>query len=235
MGVKEFCLGFMKGLFFIFNAVFWLTGLALLIVGCLVKFRFGAFMKLSTDINFEVAPYIMIGCGVFIFLVGFCGFWAAWKEHGWALKIYMGILATLFVGELAGAITGYVMRNKMESGLKTGLQNAVRDYNDNRYIKEALDEIQTVFKCCGCESSDDWLKYNATFIPKSCDCKVPASNCKNGTITTGCFSKMKDVASENFLIVGGVALGIAVFQLLGIACAFVLTKQFASATPYGLF
>lgn len=29
----------------------------------------------------------MIGCGVFIVLVGFMGCWASIKEHGWALKM----------------------------------------------------------------------------------------------------------------------------------------------------
>ena len=44
-------------------------------------------LKLSSDINYNLAPYIMIGCGVFIVLIGFIGCWAAVKEHGWALKL----------------------------------------------------------------------------------------------------------------------------------------------------
>ena len=64
-----------------------LTGLALLVAGILAKFEYKYLLKLSSDINYNLAPYIMIGCGVFIFLMGLIGCWAAIKEHGWALKI----------------------------------------------------------------------------------------------------------------------------------------------------
>ena len=77
----------LKGLFLLFNFVFWALGLALLIVGILAKVQFEEIVKLATDINFNIAPYIMIGCGAFIILVGFMGCWGSVKEHGWALKV----------------------------------------------------------------------------------------------------------------------------------------------------
>ena len=66
---------------------FQLTGLGLLVLGILSKYAFSYMLKLSTDINYNLAPYIMIACGVFIVLVGFIGCWAANKEHAWALRM----------------------------------------------------------------------------------------------------------------------------------------------------
>jgi len=235
----------MKGLFLVFNFVFWLTGLALLVVGILTKFAFSYLMKLSTDINFNLAPYIMIGCGVFIVLIGFVGCWAAVKEHSWALKIYMFVLVILFIIEIAGSITGYVLRNKMKSGLKDGLENAVKKYYTDKDLKEAMDKVQESYvKCCGVNSYKDYFAPatnttgNSTVqkVPKSC-CDKKAKKCHfdklnnvapadMGIYKQGCYDELVSKAKKNLMIVGGAALGIAVFQILGVICAYVLTKQF---------
>lgn len=255
----------MKGLFLVFNFVFWLTGLALLVVGILTKFAFSYLMKLSTDVNFNLAPYIMIGCGVFIVLIGFVGCWAAVKEHSWALKIYMVVLIILFIVELAGSITGYVLRNKMKSGLKEGLQNAVKKYYTDKDLKEAIDKVQESYvKCCGVNTYKDYLSPVPTTVPttatnttgnsttgnstttapttvvqrvpKSC-CDKNAKKCyydnlnnapqgNMGIYKQGCYDELVSKAKKNLMIVGGVALGIAVFQILGVICAYILTKQF---------
>jgi len=236
----------MKGLFLIFNLVFWITGLALLIVGILTKFSFGYMMKLSTEINYDLAPYIIIGCGVFVILVGFLGCWAAVKEHGWALKIYMFVLIVLFIAEIIGAITGYILRKKMDSGLKKGITNGVDNYYSNVDLKDAMDQIQTKLHCCGATSYKDYFQNKTTgnstveieSVPKSC-CIKDDSTCKYANLkdipedkmginTKGCYDTLLHQAQKNILIVGGVAVGIAVFQILGVLCAFVLTKQFDS-------
>lgn len=236
-----------KGLFLLFNFIFWLTGLALLVVGILAKYNFAYLLKLSTDIDYNLAPYIMIACGVFVILVGFIGCWAAVKEHGWALKIYMFILVLLVIVEFAGAITGYVMRNKLSNGLKNGLTNAVDDYRTNSELRKALDKVQSYYvKCCGVDSYKDYVYKNdnssvsnATIteynVPKSC-C-IDDKNCKFnqviddttkdlGFYTNGCYEELLSKTKSNLGIFGGTALGIAVFQIFGILCALGLTRQF---------
>jgi len=232
----------LKILFYIFNFVFWLSGLALLVTGILVKTAFASFMKLSTHIDYNVAPYVMIGCGAFIVLVGFCGCWASVKEHPWALRFYMAVLTILFIAEVAGAIAGLIMKKKLQEGLKEGLENALKEYKTDKGIADAMDKIQHKgFGCCGATSYENWFKhgFNNT-VPKSC-CKpdvkclsddLPDDVTTAGIYTTGCYDKMLDVAAKNFKIVGGVALGIAVFQLMGIACGYFLTKAFSDNNKY---
>lgn len=239
----------MKGVFLIFNFVFWVTGLALLVVGILTKFSFAYIMKLSTEINYDVAPYIIIGCGVFIILVGFIGCWAAVKEHSWALKIYMFVLILLFICEIIGGITGYIMRNKMSGGLNKGLTNAVTHYNKDKDLSDGMDQVQQKIKCCGVTTYKDYF-HNKTetvgnktktvevmSVPQSCCMDPDSKDCKYkdlkgvkvtdmGIYTKGCYDTLLHEAEKNILIVGGVALGIAVFQILGVVSAFILTKQF---------
>ncbi|XP_057302194.1 tetraspanin-6-like [Hydractinia symbiolongicarpus] len=235
----------MKGCFLIFNFVFWLTGLALLIIGILTKFAFNDIMKLSTDINYNLGPYIMIGCGVFIVLIGFVGCWAAVKEHSWALKIYMFVLIVIFIIEMIGAITGYAFRNKLKKGLEKGLRNAVDNYKTDKDLKEGLDKIQAKVKCCGVNSYKDFFNSSASnstvkSVPKTCcknqgspDCHYKDLNGftpdKMGIHTHGCYNELLDQAKGKFLLIGGVALGIALFQILGVVCAYILTKQFKSS------
>jgi len=246
------CTSVTKGLFYLFNFIFWLTGLGLLVLGILSKYAFSYMLKLSTDINYNLAPYIMIACGVFIVLVGFIGCWGAIKEHGWALKLYMFVLVILVVVEFAGSIAGYVMRNKLSHGLESGMENAVAKYYEDAELKEAMDKIQSeVIKCCGVRGPQDYVfnagnstqdnstQDNSTTIteykvPKSC-CQVEAG-CKfdqvitdingSGFYTHGCYNELLSKTKSNFLVVGGTALGIAIFQIFGILCAYSLTRQF---------
>lgn len=239
-----------KGLFLIFNFVFWLTGLGLLVLGILSKYAFSYMLKLSTDINYNLAPYIMIGCGVFIVLIGFIGCWAAVKEHGWALKLYMFVLVLLVLIEIAGGITGYVMRNKLSDGLKSGMENAVKKYYKDSDFKEAMDKIQSdVIKCCGVNGYKDYVytqsnvtqgngtTMNEYKVPKSCCIDGKTDGCKYDQVISdaitnpgfykdGCYDELLTKTKKNFVIVGGTALGIAVFQILGILCAYALTRQF---------
>jgi len=232
---------FMKGLFLIFNFVFWVTGLALLVIGILTKFSFGYIMKLSTEIDYDLAPYIIIGCGVFIVLIGFIGCWAAVKEHGWALKLYMFVLILLFICEIIGAISGYILRNQMTGGLKKGLENGVKNYKTNKDLKAGMDKVQEKIKCCGVLSYNDYFNstqsINSTAVnsvPKSCCIHPDGKDCDykdvkvtpKGIYTKGCYDTLLHHAQSNILIIAGVAAGIAVFQILGVICAFILTKQF---------
>jgi len=221
-----------------FNFVFWITGLVLLTVGVLMKTAFADFMKLSTEIDYNTAPYIMVGCGCFIVLVGFCGCWASMKHIQWALRIYMGILGLLFVCELGGGIYGYVIRNKLSGGLTDGFTNGVTHYNQSSY-KTVIDKFQTTSKCCGVNAYTDWnVTLGNNKVPKSC-CKDPKAcaydDLSKGTstiYTNGCVSVILEFVTNKLMIIGGVGVGIAVFQLLGVACAYCLVKIEKEETPY---
>jgi len=239
---------FMKGIFLLFNLVFWVTGLALLVVGVVAKFWFGYMIKLSTEIDYNLAPYITIGVGVFIVLVGFAGCWGALKEHTWALKMYMGILGVLFIAEIVGVATGYFMQSKMKTGLQQGIGNAVRDYYHDEDSRDAMDQVQSNLKCCGLITYKDYFNktVNATqvkeSVPKTCckdpkDAYCPYKNMQGVTnltaiYTEGCYNVLIHDVEKNLVIIAGILGGIVVFQLLGIASASVVSKKIAPEPLY---
>lgn len=235
-----------KVFFILFNLIFWLTGLSLLVVGIWSKISLLKYMKLSTSIDYNLAPYILIGCGSFIILVGFLGCWASLKEHPWALMLYMGVLFILFIAELAAGVTGYILRKKLKDGLTTGMKNAIQKYPNDKQgsIKKAVDDIQSKgFHCCGASSYKDWLNmtvanWPADMVPQSC-CK-DKKKCSYKSIVghekdiyqQGCVPAMSTFFKKNFAIIGGVALGIAFFQILGILCAYCLARFIRVVNSY---
>jgi len=238
-----------KVFFILFNLIFWLTGLALLVIGIWSKISLVKYMKLSTSIDYNLAPYIMIGCGAFIILVGILGCWAALREHSWALILYMIILLILFIAELAAGIGGYVLRNKLKKGLEDGMRKAMKNYGNDTEgsTKKAVDDIQSkVFHCCGADSYLDWTNgslpnWKANTVPKSCcrnekSCHFSAVKGHEKDIyTQGCVGAMKTFFKDKFAIIGGTALGIAFFQLLGIICSYLLARFIRVVSSYQEF
>jgi len=238
----------LKGLFLLFNFVFWALGLALLIVGVLAKVQFEEIVKLATDINYNIAPYIMIGCGVFIMLIGFMGCWGSVKEHAWALNIYMFVLVLLFIVEIVGAAAGYILRNKLNASIQHAFQNGIDKYNTKPEIKDAVDMLQSKIGCCGVKSFKDYFKPQPTVgvnmttpapqrgVPKSC-C-INEAKCNFGSVTVdtpvanatihtnGCYDTVVAKTKSSVLIIVGVSLGIAIFQVFGVLTAFKLTQRF---------
>lgn len=204
------------------------------------------YMKLSTSIDYNLAPYIMIGCGCFILLLGFLGCWASLREHSWALVLYMVVLVILFIAELCAGIAGYILRKKLQDGLEKGMKSAIKKYPNDKEgsIIKAVNDVQSkAFHCCGANNYKDWVNMTVQNWPKN---SVPESCCKNkknchhDNITghesdiyqTGCVPALKDFFKKNLAIIGGVALGIAFFQVLGIICAYCLARFIRVVSAY---
>uniref|UniRef100_A0A4W3H4F8 CD63 antigen-like n=1 Tax=Callorhinchus milii TaxID=7868 RepID=A0A4W3H4F8_CALMI len=81
------------------------------------------------------------------------------------------------------------------------------------------------FQCCGNINYTDWFSippFNKT-VPDSC-CKTPSPDCGLNTTSSniyqiGCVNLIDKWLKENFVIVAGVALGIALFQVRTIIIA----------------
>merc|ERR1712059_188198 len=74
------------------------------------------------------------------------------------------------------------------------------------------------YKCCGVNNSTDWAKQDA-FQPD----QAPDSCCQSGQVEG--FAKFKGDFVDNLGIVGGVALGIAVGEILAVIFACYLGKR----------
>lgn len=162
---------------FIFNAIFFLCGVALLAVGIwivvdqsgLVSIASKALGDNSVVTNnldggslVKTGAYVLIGVGAFNFLVGFCGCCGACTENKCLLGVYAALIGFIMIIEIVGAILAGVFHSKVEANLLKGLvlvQNAsylgFPKGTDNA-VSTALDLVMIKMKCCGVNNYTDF-------------------------------------------------------------------------------
>lgn len=207
-----------KYLMFVFNFVFVVCGIALIVVGAVVQ---GRDYTMFLDSKYVTAPTILIVVGVFIFLLAFLGCYGAIRENHCMVTTFGIILFLIFIVELAGGISAYVYRNEFEGFLKKNMNSTLaQDKDDSRKI---WDEMQSKWHCCGVEGAQDYTENNLK-VPKSC-CDPKEDTCEESkAFPKGCFKQMLDKLNHAIAVVGGVAVGIAVIELIGVMFSWCLAS-----------
>ncbi|XP_072943641.1 CD63 antigen-like [Epargyreus clarus] len=223
-----------KYLLFGVNLLFAISGLIILIVG--VKAQIGAdpYVDLTDEKFYTTGPVLLIIIGLIVFIVAFFGCCGAVKENHCMIVTFSVFLLLIFVAELAIGITGYVKHRDLEMSIERALNASLVEYKDNPSIQKSYDIIQTDLQCCGVYGPKDWAN-NGLPIPATCcagqelgAAAPPCGEASPGFHAVGCLDKilvhLKDVA----LLLGGVGLGIAVVQLIGVVFACCLARSIRS-------
>lgn len=193
----------LKYLFFIFNLIVCVGGLALVIVGivAIAKPEVVRMIPIIGGEIFQTAAYLAIVVGIVIFVLGFLGCCGAWKESKCLLGLFFAIMLVMFVVLLVAGIMALVFKGKarerIEKGLVDTLTNKYAEGTDSKLatsIREGWDFVQEKFECCGVGhntsrgyeiwQSSAWFKNQKTSPKKY----VPTSCCisgKNEKVCTG--------------------------------------------------
>ncbi|XP_077987346.1 tetraspanin-7-like [Glandiceps talaboti] len=229
-------MGCLKMLLTIFNFIFWCSGVAILAIGIWGRITMEKYNELSTD-DFSNAPYILIGTGSFIIIVGIIGCCATFKSVSWLLRLYGFLLFIVLIAELAAGISGLVYRKPLQDGFHAGLTEAINDYDQPNHSKDsdAVNDLQSSLKCCGVDHPSSWEStyyYNTSNqYPVSC-CTLPEEESdlcvlsgRNLTIyEDGCYKKVASFLDKNMVVIGACAMGVAFFQVFGMILACCLAK-----------
>jgi len=218
-----------KYLMFFFNFLFWLSGLILIIIGAIVRDKYGdQFGELSDQ--FANAPVLIIVVGVIVFVIGFLGCCGAVKENYCMVTTFAVLLALIFILEIVAGSLGVAYRGKVKTIAEEQVQKEIKNYNKNGESL-LLQWAQQKLECCGqtspkdydghASNSTDFCKTGVSQGVKSCH---KGNECKGKLYTKGCQDKLVKFVQENMILIGGVALGIAFIQLLGIVFACLLMK-----------
>ncbi|XP_016085442.1 CD63 antigen-like [Sinocyclocheilus grahami] len=222
-----------KYLLFFFNFIFWLCGLALIVLGVLAKVSINTTAFLKGDSG---SPLVLIVVGVVIFFIAFFGCCGAWKENQCMITTFAVLLSLIIIIEIGTAIAGYVLYGNLTGLLNKGFDTMITGYNETNN-HEILDTIQQDFKCCGRNSSIDWL--NSKFlapnsVPDSC-CKNVTQNCGEGAIRDtskiymdGCLPILDKFIKRPILWIAVAALVIAFVQIIGIVLSCILMRGIRS-------
>ncbi|XP_051281257.1 CD63 antigen [Dicentrarchus labrax] len=225
-----------KFLIFFFNFIFWLCGLALIVVGVLVQVGLHKTFTIK-DAAASGVPILIIIVGVVIFFISFFGCCGAWKENYCMITTFAIFLSLIIIVEIAAAIAGYVFRNKLSGVVQDSLTDMIMHYeNGTAEFKDTVDKLQEELKCCGVNSSSDWKIFSSegNSVPDSC-CKNITAGCGVGTMTDaakvylkGCHDAVEALLKKNLLWVIVAALVIAFLQIMGIVFACCLMRGIRS-------
>lgn len=218
-----------------FNLIFWVSGVAILGLGLWMKMELYMYMELTT-VYFDAAPYILIGVGSGIIIIGSLGCLCTVKGHSCLLYLYSLILLLVFIVELSTAVSAFVYRAKLEDGFSSGLSTAMSDYHTDVEKRHAVDGIQAGLKCCGKDKYEDWFNVDWTGnglmekVPSSCCIQKPCNGTDDKNVyQEGCFVKLSTFMQSNFTLIGGVAIGFAFLQLFGALMSCCLAKNINKA------
>lgn len=216
---------------FFFNFVFFLSGLALIIVGAMVRSDYGDYFTYA-DSKFATAEIFIIVIGIIVFLIGFFGCCGALKENHCMMCAFAVLLSIIFILEIAAAIVGYQYRRKVEKVANSGLERAVANYNKQKGAKQLLDWAQSTLKCCGKSGPEDYDFKVGNITRSICG---PAGNgvdschmgkdCIKGLLYhAGCKKIVVAFVKKNMYVLGGVAVGVAFIQVVGVVLACCLMR-----------
>nr|XP_042897256.1 CD63 antigen [Parasteatoda tepidariorum] len=171
------------------------------------------------DSKYVTAPTILIVVGCIIFVVAFFGCCGAVKENHCMVMTFGLLVFVIFVVELAGGISAYMYKGEVKDFLKQNMNDSL--VQQKKDALQLWDEMQSKWKCCGVDGPQDYTNVGIT-IPKSC-CEPGTDTCQQPFIK-GCFPQMLEKVKGAITVIGGVAVGLAVVELLGCMFAWCLAS-----------
>lgn len=219
-----------KYLLFAFNLVFVIFGILLLYAGFTTVANLGHYQPLIEEAPNNVAITLII-IGFLIFLIAFLGCCGAIRENYCMLVTFSAIILGILIIELIGAGLILAFKSKLKTLTEKGIVMAIEKYNTtDAAVDKVLDDIQSHLKCCGANNYSEWhihnkLYNNTDVLPYSC-CAETVNGCTDRqAYAKGCVNQIDEEIRGSFGLLGGIAIAIAVIQLIGIVFACCLSKS----------
>ncbi|KAL0963059.1 hypothetical protein UPYG_G00349170 [Umbra pygmaea] len=241
-----------KYLLFIFNLIFWMISMVMMSIGVyarMMKHAETAMGFLAVD-----PAILLLVVGVVMFFITFCGCVGSLRENICLLQTFCIFLTLIFILQLAAGILGFVFSDKAQREVSRIINNAIVHYRDDIDLQNLIDFGQKEFSCCGGITYTDWNKnmyFNCTDDKRNLEaCSVPFSCCLLSKVqsvintqcghgmqkldtkeasefihTDGCIDKFVNWIHSNLFLLGGIALGLAIPQLVGILLSQILINQ----------
>ncbi|KAL5006437.1 hypothetical protein ScPMuIL_015243 [Solemya velum] len=204
----------MKIVFVFCNFLFLAMGLAMIIVGCVLRISQFSVMAAIPNDEFQLATALMISSGVIVLIVCVAGFCGVWMENQCILCLYFVCVLVIFAMELAAGIIGYIFRDKVNEKLQQIMIEGLVDESK----RDAWHDIQKEFECCGIHNYTDWRNVkeyaDGTDIPESCCYGGCGLTGMDGIHEEGCYDRFLDWIQKNTILIGVAGIVLGVLQIL---------------------
>jgi len=238
------CDGLFKFFMFVVNFIFFVAGCCIVGLGAYLNIEmkdYFDFLSLSDKAGgVDVGSYVFIGVGVLVALIAFLGCCAACTENKCMMYSFGTLMTLILIAEIGVTIALLMYKGEAKEVVKDAMNKGMENYGEKEQegVTRTWDIIQKQYNCCGVETPADWknaaawLKDHQNSLPQSC-CKNPSAGCGDGQLHNpgpninkeGCFNDFEDFVETNVLLVGGVGIGIILFQLIAVITACCLGKK----------
>uniref|UniRef100_A0A3Q2TIE8 Tetraspanin 2a n=1 Tax=Fundulus heteroclitus TaxID=8078 RepID=A0A3Q2TIE8_FUNHE len=123
-----------KYLLFVFNFIFWLSGLLVLAVGLWLRFDPNTVDLLTGDgapKTFFIAIYILLSAGGLMMVVGFFGFFGAMRESQCLLASFFACLLIIFGAEITAGVFGFLNKEEIAEEIQRFYKDSIAEDNPN--------------------------------------------------------------------------------------------------------
>ncbi|XP_023271975.1 tetraspanin-2-like [Seriola lalandi dorsalis] len=196
-----------KYLLFIFNFIFWLSGLLVLAVGLWLRFDPETVELLTDDgapDTFFIAVYILLGAGGLMMIVGFFGCFGAVRESQCLLASFFACLMIIFGAEISAGVFGFINKEQIVEEVQKFYSSSIADTNSNSTAIALI--YHRTLNCCGGSTSELSNELCADTPPDTKDC----------------LSAITDFLNEKLHIIGYIGIGIAGVMVIGMIFSMVL-------------
>lgn len=142
--------------------------LVLIIIGAVIQ---GSFYGSSSLLYgyISVPAGLTMAFGALLLVASLIVLVCVYCESASALLVYMLLLSTLIIIELAAAIASLVMKTYILSMITDSLRSAQLKYTDNHSASLTWNSVQRDFKCCGVDHYKEWFHYfGNSSVPDTC-------------------------------------------------------------------
>jgi len=240
--MENCCESLVKYFMVLCNILFAIAGIALIGFGAYAQIAAKDYLNFLGD-NYVNTPIFIIILGGVIFAIAFFGCCGAWQENKCLIYTYSVLLVIILIAQVAAGVTAFVLKGDLKTEITKNMNNGLTNYNSSGYEGVTLtwDLVQKELKCCGVENYNDWknvTQFSAGAVPDSCCIGGQVEGCGKAPVdatkiySQGCFTLFSEEFISNLTIVGAVALGIAVGELLAIAFSCCLGKRVGRGGSY---
>ncbi|XP_012135120.1 CD151 antigen isoform X1 [Megachile rotundata] len=234
---------FLKYVLHIYNMVLFLSGLVVGGIGIWTVISKHFYVSLMTTSTYPTLAYALIVAGVLAVIGSWLGCGGVASENRCVLLIYVFVVMLVFVLEAGVGALARLYEEQVGPELKMNLNRTfLENYSVRSRETNAIDQMQTEFKCCGALRFEDWLVSEwhkdeevlreGRLVPDSC-CKTQTFHCgkrdhPSNIHYTGCIYKFLETTKDHLIIVGAVGLGLSVLELFGIvlgSCLYIKLRH----------
>ncbi|XP_075167205.1 23 kDa integral membrane protein-like [Haematobia irritans] len=211
---------FVKYVLFIFNILFVVCGILLIVFGSLMLSSIGDIKDIVNSAETHTVPIAVLVLGCIIFVIAFLGCCGAIRENSCCTMTYSVIMFALFLCQLALVIFIWVKREAILNAMDYSIKSI---WDQRQTDRSLMDGLELGLKCCGYNGPTD---YTLETVPKSC-CGASATSCSmvEALLRPGCRSAFDRTWSKNLDIIRYAGLGVAGIELIAFIFACCLANQ----------